>query len=62
MDGADELRAEHVGEIGRHGREAAAIHRQDDAEEGDEQRQLAGMLAAQGDRPYSTMPRPKKVA
>ena len=32
MNGADELRAEHVGEIGRHGGEAAAIHRQDDAE------------------------------
>ena len=32
MDRADELRPEHVGEIGRHRGEAAAIHRQDDAE------------------------------
>ena len=39
VDGADELRAEHVGEIGRNGREAAAVHRRDDAEAGDEQRE-----------------------
>ena len=42
VDGADELRAEDVGEIGRHRREAAAVHRQDDAEEGDEQGQATG--------------------
>jgi hypothetical protein len=32
MDGADELRAEHVRKIGRHCGKAAAIHGQDDAE------------------------------
>ncbi|MNT70843.1 hypothetical protein D3C72_2092710 [compost metagenome] len=37
MDGADELRAENVGEIGGNGGEAAAIHRQDDAEGGHEE-------------------------
>ena len=37
MDGADELGPEDVGEVGRHGGEPAAIHRQDDAEGADEQ-------------------------
>ncbi len=37
VNGTDELRAEHVGEVGRDGREAAAVHRGDDAEAGDEQ-------------------------
>ena len=41
VDGADHLRAEHVREIRRHRREAAAVHRQDDAEERDEQREAA---------------------
>ena len=36
VNGADELRAEDVGEIGRDGGEAAAIHRGDQAEGGRE--------------------------
>ena len=37
MDRPDELRAENVREIGGNGGEAPAIHRQDDAEGGDEE-------------------------
>ena len=37
VNGADELRTEHVGKIGRHSRETAAIHRQDNAEGTDKQ-------------------------
>src|SRR5215471_21583444 len=43
MNGADELRAEHIGKIGRNGSEAAAIHRQDDADGADEYRLRAGI-------------------
>ncbi len=37
MDRADETRAEHIGEIGGHGREPAAVHRGNDAEGADEE-------------------------
>jgi len=37
VDRAHELRAEHVGEIGRNGRESAPVHGCDDAERGDEE-------------------------
>lgn len=40
MNGADHLRAEQVSQVRRHGRETAAIHRQDDAERGHEQRHV----------------------
>src|ERR1700739_1093266 len=43
MNGADELRTADVGEIGRNRREAATIHREDDAERRDEQRARAQM-------------------
>ena len=38
MDGAYELGAEHIGKIGGHRGESAAIHRQDDAEAEHEQK------------------------
>ena len=41
MDSTDELRAEHVGEVGGNCGEAAAVHRQDDRDAGDEQRHAA---------------------
>ncbi len=43
VNGADELGTEHVGKIGWHGGEAAAIHRQDDAEGEHEQRLVADL-------------------
>src|SRR5437763_13349480 len=43
MSRADELGAEHVGEISRHGGEAAAIHRENDAEGEHEQRLVADL-------------------
>ena len=39
----DEAGAENVGQICRHGRKAAAVHRQHHAERGNEQRLLSGM-------------------
>jgi hypothetical protein len=36
MDGGDELRSEHIGEIGGNGREAASIHGGNDAKCGNE--------------------------
>ena len=43
MDGPHVFRAEYVRQIGRHGGEAAAVHRQDHAERGDEQPLLTRM-------------------
>ena len=43
MDRTHKLGAEHVGQIGRHRRETAAIHRQDDAEGQHEERRIPGM-------------------
>ena len=50
VDRADKLRSENIGEIGRNGGEAAAIHRQDDAERGDEQRLRAHMRERRRER------------
>jgi len=43
VDRADEARPKNVGEIRGHGREASAVHRENDAERGDEQSLLPGM-------------------
>ncbi len=42
VNGADHARAEQIGKICGDGGEAAAVHREDDAEEADEQRKIAG--------------------
>ena len=43
MNGANELRPKNIGEISRHGGESAAIHRDDDAEKQNENRNRTGM-------------------
>ena len=48
VDGADHLGAEQVGQVGRDGGEAAAVHGQDDAESADEQSQIARLVAGEG--------------
>ena len=43
MDGAHELHPEQIGQVGRHGGEAAPVHRQDDPHRRHEQRKLPRM-------------------
>src|SRR4030095_4408159 len=56
MDGGDELRSEHIGEIGGNGREAASIHGGNDAKCGNEKRYR---LPVRGERRHCIQGRAK---